>query len=249
MQQNNQKIECLTQHEDIAIVTGSSGNIGAAITQRLIEDGYFVYGLDVKPPINMFDPAYYSYIRCDLCDHNDIKMSIIEIKNVHPRISVLVNNAGISSSARVHDLSEDEWFNVMNVNLNAVFYLSKRVVEEMKLTHGGRIINIGSVDGIAKNNNAAYATSKAGLLRFTEVLAKSYGKYAIRCNSVIPGFIDTNMLHQHYNQQTLDNILQNIPLRRLGLSSEIASVVSYLCSADASYITGSHIKVDGGYLL
>jgi len=160
--------------------------------------------------------------------------------------TILVNNAGITKDNILMRMKEDEWMDVVNTNLNAVFRLSKACVRAMTKARWGRIINISSVVGSMGNGGQSnYSATKAGVEGFSRALAKELGSRSITVNSVAPGFIDTDMTKElpEANKQSM---LNQIPLARLGSPDEIASVVSFLAGEAAGYITGETIHVNGG---
>jgi len=159
----------------VAVVTGAMGDIGRSIVAELISLNYFVYALDRIERKGGMLGSDCCYLEVDICCRKSIEEVIDKIHQSHNQVDLFVNNAAQSSASRLLETSEDEWDSVMNTNLNAVFSMTKMVVARMKSRRAGQVINISSVDGVGKNNNVAYATSKAGLLRFTEVVAKTYG--------------------------------------------------------------------------
>jgi len=159
---------------------------------------------------------------------------------------ILVNNAGITRDNLLLRMKDDEWFEVINTNLNGLYRLSKAVLRGMTKARFGRIINIGSVVGQMGNaGQSNYAAAKAGLEGFSRALAREVGSRAITVNSVAPGFIDTDMTRELPEAQR-EALAAQIPLARLGQPQEIAKAVAFLASADAAYITGATLPVNGG---
>lgn len=238
----------------LAVVTGSLGTIGSAITQALLDDGYQVIGLDrqacaAQCTFGAAAPGAYAHVQCDLADAEALRAACARVLGPQSKVALLVNNAALAASGRLLDLDDEVWRLTMEVNLNAIFTLSRAAIGAMVERGCGAIINIASIDGIGRNNNIAYASAKAALMRFTEVSAMTYGKFGVRANCVVPGFVDSAMLHACYSADRLAQLRRQIPLRRFAQPDEIANVVRFLASPAASYINGSHLRVDGGYLL
>jgi len=161
-------------------------------------------------------------------------------------LDILVNNAGITKDNLLMRMTEEQWDQVMNINLKSAFNLTKFAVTQMMRQRSGSIINITSVVGIFGNaGQANYAASKAGMIGFTKSVAKEVASRNIRCNAIAPGFIETEMTHV-LDEKTKENFLKNIPLGRLAQASEVADVVTFLASEQSSYITGQVLSVCGG---
>ena len=158
----------------------------------------------------------------------------------------MVNNAGITRDNIVLRMSEDEWQDIMNVNLSGTFYLSKKVLKMMLKLKWGRIINITSTSAsIGNKGQSNYSAAKAGVEAFTKSLAREVGSRNITINSIAPGFIDTDMTQQS-DGVNMDDLIKEIPLGRFGKPDEVAHLTSFLCSEEASYITGQIIHINGG---
>ena len=164
------------------------------------------------------------------------------------KIDVLVNNAGITKDMLLARMKEEDFKQVIDVNLVGTFNMTKNVISYMMKARNGRIINISSVVGIAGNaGQTNYSASKAGIIGFTKSLAKEVASRNILVNAVAPGFIETNMTDV-LKQEVKDEIAKNIPLKRMGTPQDVANVVKFLASEDSSYITGQVISVDGGMI-
>jgi 3-oxoacyl-[acyl-carrier protein] reductase len=161
-------------------------------------------------------------------------------------IDVLVNNAGITKDTLILRMSEEQWDDVINVNLKSVFNLTKHAMRYMLKNQGGSIINMSSVVGVFGNaGQANYAASKAGIIGFTKSIAKEVGSRNIRCNAIAPGFIGTEMTDE-LDEKTKEQFLANIPMKRLGSGADVANTVLYLASDLSSYVSGQVISVCGG---
>ncbi len=165
------------------------------------------------------------------------------------RIDVMVNNAGITKDNLLLRMSQDDWNDVINTNLTSIFNTTKAVIRPMLKQKYGRIINMSSVVGVMGNpGQTNYAASKAGMIGFSKSIAKEVGAKGITCNVIAPGFIETDMI-ESLPKDYLDNIMGQIPLKRLGSSVDVANAVLFLASDLASYITGQVLNVDGGLLM
>jgi 3-oxoacyl-[acyl-carrier protein] reductase len=164
------------------------------------------------------------------------------------QIDILVNNAGITRDGLLMRMSEDDWDAVLDVNLKGTFNCTKAALKRMVRQRSGRIVNVTSVMGVTGNaGQANYAASKAGIIGLTKSTAKEVGSRGITCNAVAPGWIRTQMT-ENLPQEVADQVLKQIPLARLGDPEDVAGLVTFLCSDNASYITGQVIVVDGGLI-
>ena len=230
-----------------ALITGASRGIGNAIALHLKNEGYRVLGTATsKDGASKLEDEGIEGLVLDLnsVDSKDELWEQVESKEI--QISVLVNNAGITRDNIVLRMSEQEWQDIMNVNLNGTFYLSKKVLKMMLKLKWGRIINITSTSAsIGNRGQSNYSAAKAGVEAFTKSLAREVGKRNITINSIAPGFINTDMTQQSDGVNT-DELIKEIPLGRFGKPGEVAHLASFLCSEEASYITGQTIHINGG---
>lgn len=237
----------------VALVTGASRGIGQAIALELGRQGAVVIGTATTPGGAERIAEYLkehgiegSGLVLDVSSDESVASTLEHIQQHLGQPLILVNNAGITRDNLMLRMKDDEWFDVINTNLNSLFRLSKAVLRGMTKARWGRIINIGSVVGAMGNaGQANYAAAKAGLEGFGRALAREVGSRAITVNSVAPGFIDTDMTRELPDAQR-EALLTQIPLARLGQADEIAKVVGFLASDGASYVTGATIPVNGG---
>lgn len=237
----------------IALVTGASRGIGASIANRLGTDGYTVIGTatSAKGAQAITESLQQSDIKgqgmvLDVCDAESVASLMKSINEQYGAVAALVNNAGITKDNLLMRMGDDEWFDVINTNLSAVYRLSKACLRGMLKARWGRIVNISSIVGSMGNpGQTNYSATKAGVAGFARSLAKEVGSRNITVNCVAPGFIDTDMT-QALPESQRQALLDSIALGRLGAPSEIAAVVAFLCSDDAAYISGETLHVNGG---
>lgn len=237
----------------VALVTGASRGIGQAIALELGRQGAIVIGTATSASgaeriaetlkANGVEGAG---LVLDVSNDESVASTLEHIQQHLGQPLILVNNAGITRDNLMLRMKDDEWFDVINTNLNSLYRLSKAVLRGMTKARFGRIINIGSVVGAMGNaGQVNYAAAKAGLEGFSRALAREVGSRGITVNSVAPGFIDTDMTRELPEGQR-DALLTQIPLGRLGQAEEIAKVVGFLASDGAAYVTGATIPVNGG---
>ncbi|PWA12789.1 2-deoxy-D-gluconate 3-dehydrogenase [Pueribacillus theae] len=240
-----------------AVVTGASRGIGKEIALTLASAGAQVIVTSrnleklngVKQKIESFGGTATA-IQADMGDLKRINAFFAEIVERFSKLDLLINNAGTTVLKRAFDILEEDWDNVLNTNLKGLFFASQAAAKLMKETGGGKIVNIASVLGAVGEELAApYIASKGGVIQLTKALALEWSRFGIQVNAVGPGYVKTEI-----NAELLDNekagshIRNKIPMRRLGSTKEVASGVLYLCSDEASYITGQTLFIDGGWL-
>lgn len=243
----------VTPHR-VALVTGASRGIGAAIANRLAQDGFEVLGTATTEAGASKITSALSNIRSnkgrgyvlDLADESSVTQLFEQIAKDHDAPAVLVNNAGITRDNLALRMKEDEWQSVINANLTGIFRVTKSVLRGMTKARYGRVISLTSVVGSMGNpGQSNYAAAKAGIVGFTKSLAAELGSRGITLNCVAPGFIETDMTASlSADQQSL--MLSRVPLGRMGTTDEVADLVSFLASDRAGYITGETIHINGG---
>lgn len=239
--------------DKVALVTGASRGIGAAIADMLGEQGAIVIGTATsesgaeKISARFAEKGLQGAGKVlNVTDADSVASLLKDIQSEFGAPAILVNNAGITKDNLLMRMSEDEWFDVINTNLSAIYRLSKGCLRGMMKTRWGRIINISSVVGSMGNaGQSNYAATKAGVAGFARALAKEVGSRGITVNTVAPGFIDTDMTKELTDDQK-QLMLDQIALGRLGQPEEIAGVVAFLASDAAAYISGDTIHVNGG---
>lgn len=252
----------------VALVTGGTRGIGAAICRSLASQGAIIAagysGNDQKAKEfrEFFAKEYSTPVsthKGNVADPKDCRQTIDDVLEAHGRLDILVNNAGISIDKTILKMADEDWFNVLNVNLSGAFFLSKAALGHMAERGSGRIVNVSSVIGETGNiGQANYAASKSGLFGLTKTMAREASMLLARSgklnepegigltiNTVTPGFIATEML-EHIPEKVMDKILSQIPLGRLGKAEEVARVVHFLAADASSYITGQIWGVNGG---
>ena len=240
----------------IALVTGASRGIGAAIAVELSKHGFLAIGTATSSQgAEIIEKNFQNHnlegtgLVLNVNDNQSINNLISSITENYGDIDVLVNNAGITKDTLLMRMSDDDWDSVIQTNLKSIYKLSQAVLRPMMKKRSGRIINISSVVGHMGNaGQVNYAATKAGITGFTKSLAQELGSRNVTVNCVAPGFIDTDMT-KSLNNDHKDKLISLIPLSRLGSPEDVAKAVCFLASDDSSYITGETIHVNGGMLM
>ena len=236
--------------EKIALVTGGTRGIGAAIATKLKEDGYktvssyvgnteraeeFSKNTGIKT--YKFDAGYFE----------SCQKAVQEIENdLGSNVDIVVNNAGITRDKFFHKMAPEDWSAVINTNLNSMFNITRSVIEKMRAKKFGRIISIGSINGLkGQVGQSNYSAAKAGIIGFSKAVALENANKGITVNVIAPGYIGTDMVKK-IDPKILEGIVSQIPVGRLGEPEEVATLASYLASDQASYITGATFSINGG---
>ncbi|MBO69222.1 MAG: dehydrogenase [Acidiferrobacteraceae bacterium] len=240
-------------NNQVAIVSGGAQGIGYSIAQLFSKEGAHVVILDINDENGSQACATIpnsEFIHCDVAQNSDIQNSVNEIIAKHRKIDICVNNAGILRSGDVLDITEQDFDDVINVNLKGAFLLSQATARHMVLAGHGSIINMSSVNGItAIPNILPYNISKGGLDQLTRVMAIALASSGIRVNAIGPGSIMTELLEQVMtDDDKRHSILSRTPMGRCGTTEEVAKIAVFLACQDSSYITGQCIYADGGRL-
>ena len=241
----------------VALITGATRGIGKEIAITLASIGYNIalnYRKENDELANTKQEIEKNNVECiavqgDVSNYNDAENMVAKVIEKFGNIDVLVNNAGITKDMLLMRMKEEDFKDVLDVNLVGTFNMTKNVIPYMMKARFGRIINLSSVVGISGNaGQTNYSASKAGIIGFTKSLAKEVGSRNILVNAVAPGFIETNMTDV-LKDNIKEEIEKAIPLKRMGTPKDVANVVKFLASEDASYITGQVINKDGGMVM
>ena len=229
----------------VAIVTGASRGIGAAIVRKLADEGAQVVAC--ARSIESCDGAALC-LKVDVSNSAEVDACVKASVEKFGKVDILVNNAGITKDGLLMRMSDDDWSQVLDINLKGAFLFTRAVTRPMMKNRetGGTIVNISSVVGITGNaGQANYAASKGGLIALTKTVAKELGSRNIRCNAVAPGFIESKMT-EGLPDEVKRSCMDSTSLKRFGKPADVANVVAWLCGDDASYVTGQVIGVNGG---
>jgi acetoacetyl-CoA reductase len=233
----------------VAFVTGGTRGIGRAITARLRAAGYKVaagYAGNEVAAQAAADELGVMVVKGNVSSFADCAQAVQSVQDALGPIDVLVNNAGITRDAVLHKMSEEQWNEVIHVNLASIFNMTRNVIEGMRDRSYGRIVNISSINGQkGQMGQTNYSAAKAGMIGFTKALAQENAKKGITVNAIAPGYIDTEMVAA-VPKEVLDRIISGIPVGRLGMADEIARCVAFLAAEDSGFITGATLSVNGG---
>lgn len=234
-----------------AVITGATRGIGKSIADSLWESGcnIIVTGRDGKPDKTIEKKERFNYLQLDFLDPKSLHEFIRSIKGFG-NIDILVNNAGINVIQAIDQVSENNWQEILQVNLTGPMILMNTIAKIMKREKGGKILNISSIFGVvSKEKRNAYSASKSGLIGLNRAAALDLAKYGILVNALCPGFTATELTNSILTEVEKDEIKRSIPLQRFASVDEIAKVALFLCSDLNTYITGQTIVVDGGFTI
>jgi 3-oxoacyl-[acyl-carrier protein] reductase len=242
--------------DKVAVVTGGNRGIGKAIALKLAQQGASVAICGTneatlkETTVAIEKAGVRSFsMKVDVSKGGDVEVFSKGVLDSFGKVDILVNNAGITKDNLLLRMSEQEWDDVLSVNLKSTFLMTKFFVKSMMKTRQGRIINITSIIGIRGNaGQANYAASKAGIIGLTKTTAREFASRNITCNAIAPGFIQTDMTNA-LDEKMKSELLKEIPLGFLGEPSDIANVVAFFASEEARYITGQVVCVDGGMVI
>lgn len=239
--------------DNVAIITGSTRGIGRAIAEEFASRGTTVVIVSTrqdacekvaKELADTHGVQTYAHAT-DVASTEGVQSLVKTVLDTYGKIDILVNNAGIKRDKLLLRMNEEDWDDIIRVNLKSVFNLTKACIKPMLKKKYGRIINMSSVVGVMGNpGQSSYVTAKAGIIGFTKSIAKEFGAKNITCNAIAPGFIDTGMI-ESLPEDYINNIIEKLPQKRLGQSSEVAKFAAFLAS-EATYTTGQIMHVDGG---
>ena len=235
----------------VAVITGGASGIGLATARKLLSKGAKVVLVDWNEDVSEIAKTLNNDalgIRCDVSSDTDVQKSVNDIIEKFGHIDFLVANAGIGGGPnKAHEVSVDEWNKVIGVNKTGIFLMNKYVISEMLKNGGGAIVNTSSMYGLVGTTMSfAYSASKGAINQMTRSLALTYARDNIRVNAVAPGYVDTPILAE-VPKEAKDAMANQLPVGRLGKDTEIANLICYLLSDDASFITGAIVPIDGGF--
>jgi 3-oxoacyl-[acyl-carrier protein] reductase len=238
-----------------SIITGAAQGIGRAIALRLAAEGAAIVVVDIDAGKSSTVAGEIRNrggkaiaISCDISSFSSAAAAVEQAIKVFDRVDILVNNAGINRDGVCWKMSEQQWDQVIAVNLKGYFTFTRHVAPSFKAQNSGKIVNISSINGLrGKFGQSNYAAAKAGIIGYTKTVARELGPYGVNVNAVAPGLIETAMLRDNKaREQIITAAMSEIVLKRIGQPEDLANAVAFLVSEDASFITGEVIRVDGG---
>ncbi len=244
---------------NVAIVTGAAGaGIGRAVAYGLAKEGASVTLSDASAKRlskaeeemqQQFQDRILA-IECDVSNRNQVENMVKQTLNKFGKVDILVNNAGITKVCPVHEMTDDAWDIVLNVNLKGTFYCTRAVLPHMMEQRYGRIVNISSIDvWVGRPNNTHYRAAKSGIIGFTRGVAGEVARYNVTVNAIAPGLIWNEFLVKSYPKEIIDEYIAATPVGRAGQPEDVANAILFLVSPESSYITGDVISVSGGIFM
>ncbi len=235
------------------VVTGAGKGIGKAIAKRFLEEqaaGVAILEWDLESAqatAKELDPTGKKAIaiKCNIADSDMVKAAVEQTLAAFGRIDVLINNAGVTRDRIFHKMTDEEWYTVININLNGMYNMCKYIVPLMREQESGAIVNISSTSLMGNPGQANYAATKAAMQGFTRTMAKELGRKNVRMNCVAPGYIDTDMMRA-VGEEKFNSAIARHPMKRMADPDEIATVTAFLCTDDSSWVSGQTIMVSGG---
>jgi len=242
--------------DKVAFVTGSASGIGEASAKEFAEQGARVVLVDVNEEGKTLEQELKEnghdalFIKTDVTDEHSLKSAIDQVVEHYGQLDIMFANAGIGSKGDIHELETEDWQKVIDLNLTSVYLSNKFAIQQfLKQETDGAIVNTGSIHSlVAKEGIGAYSAAKGGVKLLTQQVASRYSRDGIRANAVAPGYIETNLL-KSAGEEGLAELKKLHPIGRLGQAEEVAKVVAFLASDDASFVSGALVPVDGGYTI
>ena len=247
----------MASDERVSLITGSSRGIGKAIALQFANQGirvavnYISNRAAADVVVKLVEDAGSSAVAVqgDVTKRTDVERIFVETSELLGPVEILVNNAGIISDSLLMRMSDEDWDSVIDLDLRSIFLCTREAIRTMVRSRWGRVINIGSVVGLRGNaGQANYAAAKAGMVGFTQSIAKEVGSRNITVNCVAPGYVETDIV-EDLPKELKQAIMDRVPIGRFGTPEEIAGMVGFLASDAASYVTGQAIAVDGGLVI
>ena len=236
-----------------ALITGSSRGIGKSIALALAKEGCNIVINDITPAMEEAEKTVDEIkalgvnaeaFAADVSDYESVEKMVTEIQKKFQKIDILVNNAGITKDRTLKKMAKEEWYDVININLNSIYNMTHLVLPLMP--DGGRIISLSSIAGLGGNfGQTNYSATKAGIVGFTKSLSKELGKNKITVNAIAPGFIKSKMTEK-IPVMVIEQLMELIPMKEMGLPEDVADLAVFLASEQSKYITGQVIRIDGG---
>jgi NAD(P)-dependent dehydrogenase (short-subunit alcohol dehydrogenase family) len=233
----------------IAIVTGGLSGIGAAVAAKMVEEGATVIAADLAAEATTLGGESCSPLRVDVADPDSVGVLVDQVMRRHGRLDCLVNSAGIGADTPFLETTLESFDRIMAINLRGTFIVGQAAARAMRAGGGGSIVNIASVSGMVGNlGRSAYGASKGGVVTLSRVMAVDLAAMGIRVNVIAPGPVETPLVARVHTPRIRGEWVSRVPMHRYGRPEEMAGAAVFLCSDEASYVTGHVLAVDGGFL-